>query len=318
MPAEEPFDEYIAKYSNWDRWSNFEIGTANYITRGHVRDAAGTVKLGRVVALGMDIDQNGPQTGLHGRFNCLHYMSMTGTDYAAGQQLYEGKEPAPRGLGASDDMVVFHLQSSTHWDSLCHVFHNGKAFNGQPAVEVSASGSPWSGADKLKGALVGRGVFLDIPRVKGVDSLEDGYAITSEDLDEACEAHQVTVGEGDILFVRTGQLQRARKAGWGPYAGGDAPGLSFWTIPWLAERKVAGLATDTWGVEVRPNELPYSVQPFHIPALVYMGMPLGEMFELEELSEACAEAGAYEMLISAPPLAFVGSAGAPPGPIAII
>jgi hypothetical protein len=48
-----------------------------------------------------------------------------------------------------------------------------------------------------------------------------------------------------------------------------------------------------------------------------MGLLLGEMFDLEELAEACAEDGRHEMLVSAPPLAFTGTAGAPPGPVAI-
>jgi kynurenine formamidase len=97
---------------------------------------------------------------------------------------------------------------------------------------------------------------------------------------------------------------------------GDAPGLSFFTIPWLAEKQIAAVASDTWGVEVRPNELPDSFQPFHIPALVYMGLLLGEMFDLEPLAAACADDGVYEAFVSAPPLPFTGTAGAPPGPVA--
>src|SRR5204862_373415 len=107
-------------------------------------------------------------------------------------------------------------------------------------------------------------------------------------------------------------------AGWGTYAGGDAPGLSFYTVPWLAERKIAALATATWGVEVRPNELADSNQPFHIPAIVYLGLPLGEMFVLDELADACANTGSYEMFVSAPPVPFAGTAGGPPGPVAIL
>jgi kynurenine formamidase len=119
-------------------------------------------------------------------------------------------------------------------------------------------------------------------------------------------------------LLRTGQLQRARRDGWGTYAGGDAPGLSFYTVPWLATHGIAAVASDTWGVEVRPNEQPESGQPFHIPALAYMGLMLGEMFDFESLAKACAEAGRYEVFFSAPPLAFTGSVGAPPGAVAIL
>jgi kynurenine formamidase len=314
----DPFDEYIAKYSNWGRWgADDQVGTANHITRAHVRAAARLVRSGRVISLAMHFDQRGPQTGANGRFNCLRYSVATGSDHVAGAQQFSGA-PLPRQMGYADDTVVLHLQSATHWDSLCHIFHAGKAYNGVPAELVTSAGSPRLGSEQLKATLVGRGVLLDVPRAKGLDWLDDGYAITVDDLEATAEAQRVDVRDGDILLLRTGQMGRCLAQGWGTYAGGDAPGLSLFTIPWLAEKRVAAVASDTWGVEVRPNELPDSFQPFHIPALVYMGLLLGEMFQLEELAAACADAGTYEVFVSAPPLPFTGTAGAPPGPVAIL
>ncbi len=104
-------------------------------------------------------------------------------------------------------------------------------------------------------------------------------------------------------------MARCLAEGWGTYAGGDAPGLSFFTIPWLANHNVAAVASDTWGVEVRPNELPDSFQPFHIPTVVYMGLLLGEMFDLEELAADCAADGVWEFLFVAPPLTVSGAVG---------
>jgi kynurenine formamidase len=310
-------DEYIERYSNWGRWSrDDERGTANHVTPAMVRDAAGLVRTGQVVSLALHFDQGGPQTGANGRFNCLRYSVATGTDHEMHKQMWAGG-PIPREMGYADDTVVLHLQSATHWDSLCHIFHRGRMYNGHPASDYTAQGGARNGTEALKASLVGRGVLLDLPRSKGVPWLEDGYAITVDDLEAAAEHGRVTVGEGDILLLRTGQMARCLEQGWGTYAGGDAPGLSFYTIPWLAERNVAAVASDTWGVEVRPNELPDSFQPFHIPAVVYMGLLLGEMFDLEALSEACAEDGTYEMFLSAPPLPFTGTAGGPPGPVAI-
>jgi kynurenine formamidase len=310
-------DEYVEKYSNWGRWgADDQRGTTNHITKARVLDAARLVRTGQVLSLALHFDQHGPQTGANGRFNCLRYSVATGTDHAAQRQMWAGG-PLPRQMGYADDTVVLHLQSATHWDSLCHIFHRGRMYNGYPADEVTAQGARRNGAEALKSTLVGRGLLLDIPRSKGVPWLEDGYAITVADLDAAAEHGRVRVGPGDILLLRTGQMARCLQQGWGTYAGGDAPGLSFYTIPWLAEHDIAAVASDTWGVEVRPNELPDSFQPFHIPALVYMGLLLGEMFDLEALAEACAEDGVHEMLVSAPPLPFTGTAGAPPGPVAI-
>jgi kynurenine formamidase len=310
-------DEYIERYSNWERWGrDDECGTANHITPAMVRAAAGLVRSGQVVSLALNFDQNGPQTGANGRFNCLRYSVATGSDHEMGRQTWAGG-PIPRQMGYADDTVVLHLQSATHWDSLCHIFHKGRMYNGHPASEFTALGGARNGTEALKAKLVGRGVLLDLPRSKGVEWLEDGYAITVDDLEAAAERGKVTVGDGDILLLRTGQMARCLEQGWGTYAGGNAPGLSFYTIPWLAEHNVAAVASDTWGVEVRPNELPDSFQPFHIPTVVYMGLLLGEMFDLEALSAACADDGRYEMLVSAPPLPFTGTAGGPPGPVAI-
>lgn len=310
-------EEYIERYSNWGRWgADDQAGTANFITRATVAGAARGVRLGQVIPLSLSLGDGGPQTGANGRFNCMCYAVASGTDHELGRQQYLGKPP-PFEMGYADDTVVLHLQSSTHWDSLCHIFHRGRMYNGYPASESTASGSSRNGLQHLTGRLVGRGVLLDIPASKGVESLDDGYAITVEDLEAAAEYGRVDVTEGDIVLVRTGQLARCRSQGWGTFAGGDAPGLSFLTIPWLHEHRVAAVASDTWGVEVRPNEVEGAFQPFHLPALVYMGVPLGEMFDLEALAVACAEDGIYEMLASASPLPFVGTAGGPPGPVAI-
>ena len=315
--AGDVLDEYVGKYSNWERWGRDDgRGTANHVTPSMVRGAAALVRTGQVISLALHFDQHGPQTGANGRFNCLRYSVATGTDHAEDRQLWSGG-PIPRQMGYADDTVVLHLQSATHWDSLCHIFHKGRMYNGFPASEVTSQGAPRNGTEQLKSSLVGRGVLLDIPRSKGIDWLQDGYPITVEDLEAAAELARVTVGQGDIVLLRTGQMARCLRTGWGTYAGGDAPGLSFHTIPWLAERNIAAVASDTWGVEVRPNELPDSFQPFHIPTVVYMGLLLGEMFNLEALADACADDGTYEMLVSAPPLPFTGTAGAPPGPVAI-
>lgn len=311
-------EEYIQRFSNWGRWGDDDqIGTANFITRQKVAAASRNVRLGRVVPLSLTLGDGGPQLGGDGRFNCMRYSVASGTDYLLDRQRWAGK-PLPFQMGFADDTVVMHLQSSTHWDSLCHIFHRGLMYNGYSASESTAVGSSRNGLENLTGRLVSRGVLLDIPRAKGLDWLEDGYAITTDDLDAAVDLAGVGVEEGDILLVRTGQLGRCRGQGWGTYAGGDASGLSYLTLPWLYEHRVAGVATDTWGVEVRPNEVEGLEQPFHLTALVYMGLALGEIFDLEGLAIACAEERTYEMLLSASPLPFVGTAGGPPAPVAIL
>ena len=132
-------DEYIERYSNWGRWgSDDQCGTANHITPEHVRHAATLVTSGQVVPLALNFDQNGPQTGANGRFNCLRYSVATGSDHAMSRQMWAGG-PLPRQMGYADDTVVLHLQSATHWDSLSHIFHRGRMYNGYPADEFTAN-----------------------------------------------------------------------------------------------------------------------------------------------------------------------------------
>ena len=101
------------------------------------------------------------------------------------------------------------------------------------------------------------------------------------------------------------------------YAGGPSPGLSLHTAPWLHRRQIAVVASDTWGLEVRPNEIDF-YQPLHVIALVYMGLPIGEIFDLEEIAVVCAAEGTWEFLFVAPPLPITGAAGSPVNPLAIM
>ena len=86
---------------------------------------------------------------------------------------------------------------------------------------------------------------------------------------------------------------------------------------WLAEREVAAIATDTWGAEVRPNEIADSFQPLHLVMVVNMGLFVGEIWYLDELAADCAADGIYEFQLVAPPLVIPGAVGSPLNPQAI-
>src|SRR2546427_36638 len=136
---------------------------------------------------------------------------------------------------------------------------DGQLYNGYDANLVSSEGAKKNGIHKMARGVVARGVLLDIPRVKGVDWLRPGYAITPEDLDAAVRAHDVKVGTGDALLVRTGQMAMCKQqGGWGDYAGGAAAGLSFSTARLLPQRQLARLAPDTGGMEERADRIPHS------------------------------------------------------------
>ena len=118
--------------------------------------------------------------------------------------------------------------------------------------------------------------------------------------------------------MRTGHLALCRSRGsWGEYAGGDAPGLSLSTADWIHRHELAAIATDTWGMEVRPNEIPGSYQPLHQVLIPNMGLTIGEIFFLDELAGDCARDRVYEFFFVAPPLPITGAVGSPVNPLAI-
>ncbi|WP_460072977.1 cyclase family protein [Streptomyces sp. YKOK-I1] len=308
--------EAAEKYRNWGRWGEDDVrGTVNFIDADKRRQAAGLVQRGVSFSLAIEFGPDGPQDGRYGRTNPI--LAVRSMDTADAGDV----EFPPHGFGGVDDMIVMPLQCATQWDSLGHCFDRGHAWNGRVASEVaSVQGDRLTGIHKMAEPIVSRGVLLDAGRVLGTDGeLPDGFAITSEHLERIIEAQGATsaVGRGDILLVRTGRLSRARREGWGTYSAGDSPGLSFETAGWLHATEVAAVATDTWGMEVRPNEFFHSFQPLHQVLIPNVGMTIGEIFDLDALAADCAEDGVYEFFLSAAPIPFVGAAGAPVNPIAV-
>jgi kynurenine formamidase len=299
--------------NNWGKWgADDELGTLNYITPEMIVRSARLVKRGVTFTLAIPLDSSGPQINQPRRFNPIHRMILTGPDFTT------GAFKRPGGVGFADDMVIMALQCATQWDALSHCFLDGKLYNGYDANLVSSEGAKKNGIEKMARFIVTRGVLLDIPRVKGVEWLEPGYAVTADDLEAATRAHRITVGRGDALLVRTGQMTMCRRRkSWGDYAGGDAPGLSFHTADWLHAHEVAAVATDTWGMEVRPNEIADSYQPLHQILIPHMGLLVGEIFELDALADDCAADRVYEFQFVAPPLPITGAVGTPVNPLAI-
>src|SRR5262249_57422888 len=75
--------------------------------------------------------------------------------------------------------------------------------------------------------------------------------------------------------------------------------------------------TDTWGVEVRPNETTEANQPWHWVVIPAMGLCMGEIFYLKDLAQDCADDGIYEFFFCGPPLIITGGTGSPLNPQAI-
>ncbi|NUO45225.1 MAG: cyclase family protein [Streptomyces sp.] len=306
MPAE--FHDIAKRVNNWGRWgAEDEIGTLNLITDEVVRQAAAEVRTGRRVPLALPLQQDGVQTGMiPGRVNPLHAMVQIN------QEIF-----GPGTVACSDDAVTMGLQAATHWDALTHVSHSGRLYNGRPADTITPhGGAQFSGIDKAR-HIVSRGVLLDVARARGVARLDGGHAVTPEDLEAAEELAGTRVRAGDIVLVRTGQIQVCLAGDKHAY-GYPSPGLSIRTPEWFHARDVAAVANDTLTFEIFPPEIEDLWLPVHALDLVEMGMLQGQNWNLEELSTACGEERRYTFLLSAMPEPFTGATGTPVAPVAVL
>src|SRR5215467_4515157 len=154
---------------------------------------------------------------------------------------------------------------------------------------------------------------------QSVPYLDDGYGITIADLEATQRKQNVEVRRADFVIVRTGQMEdRLAKNDWGQYAGGPAPGLALETVDWIHATQIAGIGSDTWGIEVRPNDTgPDVFQPWHWVTIPAIGIVHGEIFYLKELAEDCAADRVYEFFFCAPPLVITRGTGSPINPQAI-
>ncbi|KJK39091.1 cyclase [Streptomyces variegatus] len=308
MSLSDAFHDIAKRVNNWGRWgSDDEIGTLNLITDEVVREAAATVRTGRRVPLALPLQQDGVQTGMiPGRVNPLHAMVQIN------QEIF-----GPGTVACSDDVVTMGLQAATHWDALSHVSHSGRLYNGRPAHTVTPhGGAGFSGIGTVR-HLVSRGVLLDVARARGTARLGGGYAVTPEDLDAAEELAGTRVRAGDVVLVRTGQIQACLAGDRHGYAH-PSPGLSIRTPEWFHARDVAAVANDTLTFEVFPPEMEDLWLPVHALDLVEMGMPQGQNWNLEKLSTACGEADRYAFLLTATPEPFTGATGSPVAPVAVL
>lgn len=309
MPLSDELRALAERVSNWGRWGDDdERGTANLIDDDALRRGLACVRSGKAFSLAIPLDQNGPQLpgGAPGRIDPIRTMLSLNQTYTgdAGDAAF------------NDDMVVMSMSSGTHIDALAHVTYEGLAYNGFPADSVHATrGATRAGADKI-GPLLSRGVLLDVARVKGVERLEPGYPLTEADLDAAVDQAGVTIEPGDVLLVRTGQMQLLREGQVWKY-NHDSAGLSTQTIEWIRRHDAGAVFADTYVFEVWPPEDWAHMMVVHMIHLRDMGLVQGQNFDFEALAADCASDGVYDCFFTAAPEPFTGGCSAPVNPLAV-
>jgi kynurenine formamidase len=302
----EEFVELFRSVSSWGRWGERdERGALNRLDPQRVVSASRLVRDGTTVTLSLPMNTKAAEDNPE---PAVYYMTTTEGD--------GGNESGTLRFAKDFVGADYHHDGHTHIDALCHVIYEGSLYNGIPDTAVTAKGAAADSIEALANGLVARGVLLDIPRVRGVPWLEPGQHVFRDELEAAEREQGVTVGEGDVLLVRTGHSRRLSELGPWPTANSKA-GLHPTAIPFVAERGVVALGGDG-NSDTAPSSTEGVDFPIHVLALNAMGVHLLDYLQLEDLLAACARAGRWEFLFVAAPLRITGGTGSPLNPLAIL
>jgi kynurenine formamidase len=225
-----------------------------------------------------------------------------------------GDMTRPDGGSAASEVIITGGHVGTHIDALSHVSHNGELHGGVDAESAQRGGHFLRhGAENLP-ALCARGVLLDIPSVHKRQTLQGGYGVTADDLEQAAVRSGARPGPGDVALVRTGWARHFDNAE--RYLGHDTgvPGVTAGAARWLVDHGVIATGADTTAYEQIPAGAGHRVLPVHRILLVESGIYIMEHLNLESV----ADEGLTEFPFLLAPLRIVGGTGSPIRPVAVV
>ena len=299
-----------------------QLGTVNFISEQQVRAALGTVRTGRTINLDYPVNAFVP--------------SIAGTRPPTRHTIFSNN-PHHR----DDWLDSFYLQSTSQIDGLRHISHPQHGFFGGVAEERIDVGTPELGVQALaERGIVSRGVLLDVPghfaEIGRDYDVTTCVRITPVDLDEIAARQEVEIRPGDVLLLYFGWAERYLSLAVPERSTmSQKPGLdqSEAMLAWLWDHQIAVVAADNPGVEAIPvhrdsgwfaAEAPPPARGpshnglMHRQLIALLGMTLGELWKLDELTRHCRSAQQYDFLLMAKPLNLVGGVGSPPQAMAIV
>jgi kynurenine formamidase len=301
---------------NWGKWGpNDEVGSLNYLQNQEVLNGAKAIRQGKVFTLAVKIGDPKGDPVWPGRSQAIRVNTVDKGHYLAGKgiDLKGGGEYA-------DDMIFMYLQGSTQYDALGHVWCDSKLWNGFDAKTTAGVMTKASVLPIAEKGIVGRGILLDIARLRGKKYLDKGESFDHQDLLAAAAKQGVTIEKRDILVIRTGWI--------GSFYGRDKtefykdfcePGLVFSKelVEWFRTMEIPNLVTDTIANERTFDAKTGIVLPLHNALMRNLGVAFTEICNLDALAEDCAKDGQYTFMYTAAPLKVVGGTGAPANPVVV-
>ncbi|OTB15441.1 hypothetical protein K445DRAFT_22928 [Daldinia sp. EC12] len=235
---------------------------------------------------------------------------------------------------AFDDIYTMNPQQSSQWDGLRHWSakqpgSDDRVFYGGTTKEeiLDRSNDRIGTHHWAREGITGRGVLIDyVPwaEKKGTKhSTFSTHTIKLQDILDIAREHNITFEKGDILLVRSGVIRewedRMDVAAKTAYASSRSPehaGVEATpeVMKWLWDTGFAAVAGDALSWEVYP---PQSDLLLHDILLAGWGMPIGELFDLERLSEICKELNRWSFFFTSMPINMPGGVSSPPNAQAI-
>jgi kynurenine formamidase len=293
------------------------MGTLNLLTPEAVLRGINSVENGLVFPLNLPLDQIDPP--LAGRSPLVHKVR-----WLADQ------------VGHDDELSDWNTQSSTQWDGFRHIRHLSHGFYNGVEDEDHGVGH-WA-----ERGIVGRAVLADVARWREGQGrpLEMSHSdpIEADDLVGTLQHEGIAVEPGDILLIRTGWVGWYRTldatAREELALGYRAPGLraneDMARLLWNFH--VAAVAADNPALEAWPpsalaspkQRLALRSDPkvsmdisLHFALLSMLGIPVGELWDLDRLADHCASDRSYTALLTSAPLNVRGGVASPSNAIAV-
>jgi len=302
-----PLDPSHPPHSAWGLYGmDDELGTLNLLTPERTVAAAKEIKTGIRVGLNWALEQ---------------------MDHTGGFREIMKHEIFEIAKNMNDDRITFNTQTSTQWDGLRHVgFDDGTFYNGLTQAEIHSGKSTRLGIQAWnKQGIVGRGVLVDFVRYAERNGIKydpiDYYAIPLKTVKQIATESNFDFQPGDIIFLRTGFTKAFESAALdvkkvvmakSPF---QYPGIesNFTVLAWLWDTQIAAVAGDCPGFEAWPP----SEHQMHQILLAGFGMPIGEMFALDELAAQCEKENRWTFFVTSEPLNVLGGVASPPNALAI-
>jgi kynurenine formamidase len=149
-----------------------------------------------------------------------------------------------------------------------------------------------------------RGVIIDMVRVfkeagklkknpncKG-DCIDGGTLITAADIQAGLKMYNVTLREGDAVFIHTGYEDLfLQYPAMNAVYNASEPGIGMEAAKWLADQKVVAIGSDTFALEVWPSEDPSQGIPVHVFLLPNNGIHIIENVRTDLIAAAAQKDG---------------------------